>query len=151
MSFQEILPGQTEWIGLQNFRQLFGDRIFLISVQNTLKFTVGMLLLLIPIPMVLVCIINSKIMNHTKLFKTIYFIPALASVVVAGTVFRLIFGESDTALMNQVLQAFGAEPIKWLKPGSYRLHGFADSLLALDRRKYDVLCCGAAKYLPGSL
>ncbi len=118
MSFQEILPGQTEWIGLRNFRQLFADRIFLISVQNTLKFTVGMLLLLIPIPIVLVCIINSKIMNHTKLFKTIYFIPALASVVVAGTVFRLIFGESDTALMNQVLQAFGAEPIKWFKPGA---------------------------------
>lgn len=115
MSFQNVLPGQNEWIGVRNYRQLLNDRIFRIAIKNTFKFTIGMLLLLIPIPMVLACIINSKIMKFTKIFKTIYFIPALTSVVVAGTVFRLIFGESDTALMNQVLHFFGGESIKWLK------------------------------------
>lgn len=110
MSFQSVLPGQNEWVGLRNYKQLLNDRVFRIAVKNTFKFTIGMLLLLIPIPMVLACIVNSKIMKFTKIFKTIYFIPALTSVVVAGTVFRLIFGESDTALMNQVLHFFGENP-----------------------------------------
>lgn len=115
MSFQNVLPGQREWIGLKNYRRLLGDRYFVIAVKNTFQFTIGMLLLLIPIPMLLACIVNSKIMKFAGIFKTIYFIPALTSVVVAGTVFRLIFGESETALMNQVLDFFGQEPIKWLK------------------------------------
>ena len=115
MSFQNVLPGQIEWVGLKNFKRLLNDRYFVIAVKNTFQFTIGMLLLLVPIPMVLACIVNSKIMKHTGFFKTVYFIPALTSVVVAGTIFRLIFGEGETALMNQVLQFFGHEPIKWLK------------------------------------
>lgn len=115
MSFQNVLPGQIEWIGLKNYKRLLNDRYFVIAVKNTFQFTVGMLLLLVPVPMLLACIINSKVMKFTGVFKTIYFIPALTSVVVAGTIFRLIFGEGDSALMNQILQRFGQEPIKWLK------------------------------------
>lgn len=87
MSFQNYLPGMHEWIGVKNYRQLFHDRIFLIAVKNTFRFTIGMLLLLVPIPMILACIVNSRIMKHTNFFKTVYFIPALTSVVVAGTIF----------------------------------------------------------------
>jgi arabinosaccharide transport system permease protein len=43
------------------------------------------------------------------------FIPALTSVVVAGIVFRLMFSESSTALMNQIIGVFGFDPVKWLK------------------------------------
>ncbi len=119
MSFQDVHPGANTWVGFKNFRRLLGDRIFVIAVNNTVKFTIGMLLLLIPIPMMLACVVNSTIMKHTKIFRTIYFIPALTSVVVAGTIFRLILGESDTALMNRILIFFGHDPVKWLKkPGT---------------------------------
>ncbi len=118
MSFQNYLPGVRDWIGWKNYRQLFRDRIFFMAVKNTFQFTVGMLLLLVPIPMLLACVVNSKIMKHTGVFKTVYFIPALTSVVVAGTIFRLMFGEGETALMNQVLGFFGLEAVKWLKKGS---------------------------------
>ena len=47
MSFQNYLPGMHEWIGVKNYRQLFRDRIFLIAVKNTFRFTIGMLLLLV--------------------------------------------------------------------------------------------------------
>ena len=45
---------------------------------------------------------------------------------VAGTVFRLIFGEGDRALMNQVLQLFGGESVKWLR---LRTTGYAALLI----------------------
>jgi arabinosaccharide transport system permease protein len=35
-------------------------------------------------------------------------------VVVAGTIFRLMFGELDGSLMNSLLGVFGLEPYKWL-------------------------------------
>ena len=58
---------------------------------------------------------KSKLMKAKGFFKSVYFIPALTSVVVVGTIFRLMFGEMDTALANQILNFFGHSSIKWLK------------------------------------
>lgn len=117
MSTQKILPGQTTWIGIENFTRLLGDRVFKIAVMNSFKYMIFTLILLIPIPILFACFINSKLVNGklSEIFKSSMFIPALTSVVVAGTIFRLMFGEMDTALMNQVIGIFGHEPIKWLK------------------------------------
>lgn len=117
MSFQDILPGQEEFIGIDNYTRLFGDRVFKIAVWNSFKYMVFTLILLIPIPMLMACLVNSKtVKSRIKgVFKSALFVPALTSVVVAGTIFRLIFGETDTALMNQVVGLFGLEPVRWLR------------------------------------
>lgn len=113
LSFQDVL--KDEWVGLGNYKRLLSDKIFLKAVYNSVKYMVGTLLLLIPFPMLFATLLNSKLMKKPGLFKSIYFIPALTSVVVAGTIFRLMFGEMNTSLANQVIGAFGMEPIKWLK------------------------------------
>ena len=116
MSTEKILPGQETFIGLDNFTRLFGDRVFKVAVMNSFKYMIFTLILLIPIPMFLACLVSGKVSGKIKgLFKSSLFVPALTSVVVAGTIFRLMFGEMDTALMNQVIGVFGMEPVKWLK------------------------------------
>lgn len=129
MSGQHILPGIVESVGLDNYRRIFGDRLFWLALTNSLKYMIFTLILLIPIPLGLAVLINSKIGSDRfkGFFKSVLFIPALTSVVVAGIVFRLIFSESATALMNQFIGLFGADPIKWLKNGTT---GFV-ALLAL--------------------
>lgn len=126
MSFQNVLPGQTQFVGLKNYSKLLGDKVFLIAVWNSLKYMIWTIILLIPVPMIFACIINSKLMVGREFFKSAFFLPSLTSVVVAGIIFRLSFGEESTALMNQVLSLFGMEPIKWLKIGST---GFATLLV----------------------
>lgn len=129
MSMEKILPGQTDFIGINNYKRLFGDRVFKVALINSVKYMVGTLILLIPIPMLLACMVNSKLV-HGKIkgiFKSSLFVPALTSVVVAGTIFRLIFGEMDTALMNQGMALLGLDSIKWLKGAAT---GFA-ALLSL--------------------
>lgn len=113
LSFQDVL--KDEWIGLGNYQRLLSDKIFLKAVYNSAKYMVGTLVLLIPFPMLFATLLNSKLMKKPGLFKSIYFIPALTSVVVAGTIFRLMFGEMNTSLANQIIAAFGMSPIKWLK------------------------------------
>ena len=44
MSFQDILPGQEEFIGIDNYTRLFGDRVFKIAVWNSFKYMVFLLL-----------------------------------------------------------------------------------------------------------
>lgn len=113
LSFQDVL--KDEWVALGNYKRLLSDKIFLKAVLNSVKYMIGTLILLIPFPMLFAALLNSKLMKKPGLFKSIYFIPALTSVVVAGTIFRLMFGEMETSLANQVIGFFGLEPIKWLK------------------------------------
>ena len=113
LSFQDVL--KDKWVGLKNYDRLLSDKIFLKAVWNSVKYMIGTCALLIPFPLLFASLLNSKLMKKPGFFKSIYFLPALTSVVVAGTIFRLIFGEMDTALANRVIEFFGHSPIKWLK------------------------------------
>ncbi|WP_285104539.1 sugar ABC transporter permease [Promicromonospora sp. MEB111] len=117
MSTQEVLYGQATFIGLDNYTRLWQDRIFWQALFNSLRYMVLTLVLLIPIPLALAALINSGIGSARikAFFKASMFVPALTSVVVAGIVFRLIFAESDTAIMNQVAEFFGFGPVRWLR------------------------------------
>ena len=115
MSFQDVKPGMTEWVGLANFQRLFGDKVFFKALGNSFLYMVLTLVLLIPFPMMFDCMINSKLMKAPGLFKSLMYLPAITSVVVAGTIFRLAFSETEYSLMNQIVGMFGIEPVRWLR------------------------------------
>ncbi|HZH63121.1 MAG TPA: sugar ABC transporter permease [Metabacillus sp.] len=113
MSFQEVLPGQVTFVGLQNYQELMNP-IFFKSLKNSTVYTALTLCVLIPIPLILAVFLNSKIMVAKNFFRSVIFIPALTSVVVAGIIFRLIFGGQEDALLNSIIGFFGIEPKTWL-------------------------------------
>lgn len=113
MSFQEVLPGQTTFIGLENYKELW-DPVFFKAIKNSAVYTLLTLAILIPLPLVLAVFLNSKVMFAKNLFRSITFVPALTSVVVAGIIFRLIFGQQDGALLNSLLGSLGIESRAWL-------------------------------------
>ena len=113
MSFQKVVPGQTTFVGLDNFKNLLNSD-FSKAVKNNLIYTVTTIAVLIPVPLILSVLLDSKKMIGKNSFRAILFLPALVSIVVAGFTFRLIFGELPTALLNSILSNFGVKPIKWL-------------------------------------
>ncbi|PYF98450.1 carbohydrate ABC transporter membrane protein 1, CUT1 family [Georgenia satyanarayanai] len=117
LSTQEVLYGDTTFVGADNYRRLLGDRVFWQAMYNSVRYMVLTLVLLIPIPMVLAAVINSRIGSPRvkSFFKASMFVPALTSVVVAGIIFRLMFAETGTGLMNQVIGFFGLGPVRWLR------------------------------------
>ncbi|MCW3790414.1 sugar ABC transporter permease [Paenibacillus sp. LS1] len=122
MSFQDRMLGQDpKWIGEANYSKLLTDKVFLTSIKNSVVYMLGTLVLLIPFPMLFAVMINSKLMKGREFFKSSFFLPALTSVAVAGTIFRLTFGEMEGSLMNTFLGLFGIEPIKFLKDGNWSM------------------------------
>lgn len=115
MSFQDILPGQVKYVGLQNYERLLNDRVFRTALSNSLWYMIWTCAILVPIPVGLACLISSRNMVGSSFYRAVLFLPILTSVVVAGTIFRLMFGEVDGSLMNSMRALFGLEPIKWLK------------------------------------
>ena len=117
LSFNELLYGQETFVGLRNYERMLGDRVFWKALWNSVRYMVCTLILLVPIPMVLAAILNSKIGSERvkSFFKASLFVPALTSLVVAGLVFRLMFSESETAMVNQIFAAVGLDPVRWLR------------------------------------
>lgn len=113
MSFQEVLPGATKFIGLENYKNL-NNPTFFKALRNSTVYTALTLCILIPIPLVLAVFLNSKVMFFKNFFRSVTFIPALISIVVAGIIFRLIFSGQETGLANQFISLFGFENIAWL-------------------------------------
>jgi len=112
MSFQRVLPGQVEYIGLSNYNRVFNPT-FYTALQNTTIYVILTVIILTFLPLILAIFLNNRLMKFTNLFRAAIFIPALTSVIVAGTIFRMIFGDSDGAIANQFLSFIGLSPIEW--------------------------------------
>lgn len=130
MSFQEVLPGATRFIGLRNYERLFNPTFYR-AVSNSVLYTVLTLIVLIPLPLVFAVMLDSRRMPLRNFFRSTLFIPALTSVVVAGTIFRLMFGELEGSAINEIVGLFGIEPRKWLFSAEFGM--FALVLLATWR------------------
>ncbi|HLV34735.1 MAG TPA: sugar ABC transporter permease [Spirillospora sp.] len=114
MSFQNFQGVQSqEWVGLSNYQNVFQLVRFNQALTNTTVYTIGTLLILIPLPLVLAVLLDSGRVVQSTLFRTLIFLPALTSLVVAGTVFRLIL--ANEGFLNLALNSlFGLPKMRWL-------------------------------------
>uniref|UniRef100_UPI0009FEE280 carbohydrate ABC transporter permease n=1 Tax=Caldanaerobius polysaccharolyticus TaxID=44256 RepID=UPI0009FEE280 len=114
MSFQNIMgPDQVKFVGLENYKSLLNYHFYRALWNNT-RYTFWTLLILIPIPIILAICLNSEKLIGKKFFRAALFMPILTSAVVAGIVFRLIFGDTSIAPANALLAKFGLPPKTWL-------------------------------------
>ena len=117
MSFQDIGAVSSEWIGIKNYTKLLKDKVFIIAICNSAKYMFFTLVLLIPFPMLFAVLMDSRLVKAKGVWKAVLYMPALTSVVISGTLFRLMFTEYPTGQMNVITQMLGLGTFKWLKMG----------------------------------
>lgn len=115
MSFQDIKPTGAEWVGLKNFSKLLKDTVFHTAILNSFEYMALTLVLLIPFPMLFAVLMDSRLVKAKGFWKACLYVPALTSVVISGTLFRLMFSEYPTGQMNMITAALGLGTFKWLK------------------------------------
>jgi arabinosaccharide transport system permease protein len=117
MSFQDVVPGVTRWIGTANYGKMFSED-FSRALGNSFKYTAFTILILIPIPIILSVMLNSHRRRTNSVYRAILFLPSLVSVVVAGTVFRLSFALSPRAVVNTIVILLGGRATDWVLGGA---------------------------------
>lgn len=115
MSFQDIGPVETAWVGFGNYTKVLRDPTFRTAVTNSFQYMLGTLILLIPFPMLFAVMMDSRLVKAKGFWKGCLYLPALTSVVISGTLFRLMFSEYATGQMNVITSALGLGTYKWLK------------------------------------
>jgi arabinosaccharide transport system permease protein len=79
-----------------------------------MRYTFWTILVLVPVPVLLAAVLNSRFTWARIFFRSAFFMPALTSVIVAGMFFRYAFGSQDSTFVNALLGIFGIPPRKWL-------------------------------------
>lgn len=109
------LLNPVEFVGLENYIQLFKSDLFYKILTNTIVFALSTSILGVIIPLILASILNSKI-RGSEFYKTAYFLPFITPMVVVGIVWAWIF-DPNIGLLNQVLQIH----INWLYDSKYAM------------------------------
>ncbi len=100
------------WVGLANFERLWRDRVFWLTVKNTLFYLVGVVPLLIILPLGLAILVNQKLRGITW-FRMAYYTPVIISIVVAGIAWKALY--ASNGILNQGLALLGfSDGIPWL-------------------------------------
>ncbi|WP_245671652.1 carbohydrate ABC transporter permease [Nocardia amamiensis] len=107
------------FVGVDNYRRLFGsDPLFLIAVRNTAVFTVLTLVPTVVIGLAVAAVLNRKSAG-IGIFRTIAFLPLVASAVAMAVVWRFLF--TDDGLLNVALGWFGIDAVPWLTDPDWAL------------------------------
>ena len=102
------LLNPIQFVGLNNYKEIFSEALFFKILWNTIIFAISTSVLGVIIPLVLACILNSKI-RGSEFYKTAYFLPFITPMIVIGVVWEWIF-DPNIGLLNHILHMH----INWL-------------------------------------
>lgn len=102
-----------EWVGFANYEALFQDPLFWLGLRNSFIY-LSVTPILIVLSISLAIVVNRQL-RGVYIFRTIYYIPAVTSVVAVGMIFEFVFAE-PSGLLNGVLTSLGIidAPINFL-------------------------------------
>lgn len=106
-----VIDPAKPFVGFENFRELFQDKLFWNAMKNTVVFS-----LQVPISMLLSLLLAIAVNRQTKsmaLLRTIYYLPAVTAGVSTTIVWRWILNK-EFGILNYVLGFFGVPKIPWL-------------------------------------
>lgn len=119
MAFQDFSPVKgisgSEWVGLKNFKILFGSDKFIQVFRNSLWLNFLKLFFGFPVPIILAIVLSEIHMKRfTKCSQTILYLPHFISwVVLSGILINLL--STSNGAVNEVIKAFGGEPIEFIQ------------------------------------
>lgn len=123
--FRGIFLSFTNWngysqnykmVGISNYIRMFSDANFLRAFINTIVYGFGSTILQNIIGLALAVYLNQKFFGKS-LVRTIVYLPVMIAPLIMGYV-MYFFVRYDAGAINDILIAFGAEPVDWLANGT---------------------------------
>jgi putative aldouronate transport system permease protein len=163
IAFQDYQPflGITgsDWVGLQNFVDLYFDPDFWVALRNTLVLAVWQLVLFFPVPLGLALIVDSLISTKIRRwFQSLVYLPHFLSWVLVIALFQQVLG--GAGLVNNTLRDMGMDTIPFMtnpdtfpllatiqlvwKDAGWAMIIFLASLAAIDGSLYEAAAADGA-------
>ncbi|GJQ33657.1 MAG: sugar ABC transporter permease [Ignavibacteriaceae bacterium] len=99
--------------GLDNYIKLFDNPLFWKALKNTFFFVVVSGPLSIAVSLGAAILLNSKLVKFKGVFRLVYFMPVVTTLVAVSIVWRFIY-HPEFGLLNYGLSFIGIDKIDWL-------------------------------------
>ena len=92
LSFTDSYGMKTsyQFVGLENYKEAFGDRSFTKTISNTIQYAAITVVLGNLLSLVLALLLDAKI-RCRNLFRTFFFIPNIMSLLVVGYIWSFVY------------------------------------------------------------
>lgn len=108
-----------EFVGLENYTNLFSDPRLQKVYLNTVYFTVVAVSLNVGIGLLLAVLINRHMPSFLKyIFRTAYFFPVLVALSYCSIIWQYLY-QKDTGIINYYLSYLNVDAIPWLSSPQY--------------------------------
>lgn len=141
---------QFNFVGLRNYIDMFRDEYFTVSLKNNLVYTLVTVPGTIVFALLLAVGVNKGI-KGSSLFKTMFFLPNISSMVAVGIVWAMIFNPTQGPL-NQMLMALGVtNPPQWLSSTKTALGSVMVVAIWKQAGYYMIIILAGLQSIPGQL
>lgn len=103
--------GKREFVGLDNFRDLFANEMFLLAVKNTLRY----MIVTVPVTLLGAMILAAVLQNAAKgvrFFQLSFLYPMILPI--ASVVLGVQFLWGEAGIWNKVVELLGGEARNWM-------------------------------------
>ena len=111
--------GEAEFVGLQNYINVFADEAFHESLRVTLWFAS----IVVSVEMLLgvgLALLLDRSIRGMSVLRTIFILPMMIAPIVVGMIWRYMY-HPTVGIFNRTLKDWGFDPIPWLTDGNWAL------------------------------
>ena len=141
-----------QFVGLENFKKLMSDTIFLRTFQNSILLVVCVTVITMALSLIFAAIISREKIKGENFFRIIFYIPNILSIVIISAIFSAIY-DPNTGLLNSLLSIFRGEkdPILWLGDQKIVIFSLVIALIWQAIGYYMVMYMASMASVPESL
>jgi multiple sugar transport system permease protein len=103
----------ARFVGLRNYAELFRNPLFWTAVRNTFYFALVGGPLTVAVALAAALLVNARVVRFKSVFRTIYFVPFVTTLVAVAIVWRYLYNP-QYGLLNYALGLVGIDPVNWL-------------------------------------
>jgi len=112
-SWKGIGPAE-DFIGLENFKNILSDKVFMITLRNAFLLIVFSLFLQLPLSLLLAIMVGRDLPGRI-FFRTVFFMPYVISEVITAIMWLFLLNPNpDRGFVNAVIVTLGGEAQPWL-------------------------------------
>ena len=131
ISMYEYTARKYNFVGLDNFKLLLSDAVFIKSLVNTGLIVLGNVPLVLVFSMIISIIIFDKSEFVRSFFRAAFYLPAVASIVTIAIVWRWMYSPRG-GVINYFIGLLGIAPVNWLGNVKYALPALIVVLFTLS-------------------
>ena len=120
--FDTNLLNRSEYVGLDNYRELLDNPTFWKALRITGIYTAVVVPVGTVLALVIALMLNQKL-ALSGIWRTVYYLPAVVSGVAVAVVWNWVLNPSSDGLMNQFLALFGIGSLRWFSSSDWALPG----------------------------